>query len=130
MVNFEETLVLLDAIPDYHFTDGIEDAANNRIKPGVAGFYAITGQVTFSNTLANKRYAVYLINSAYPLAYACKNYVHACLDSEITGRCCLPCIYLSAQDYVTLWAVSMQGDNTCSVEGSEEKTFLAVQRVR
>ena len=125
LVNATPTLVLLDVIPAEYVADGICNTATHRITPGVAGFYSIVGQVNFSNVVAAKDYICHIYISA--VVYS--SYVHTSLVSMVTAICSLPNQYLTAANYVELWAQSNSGDNTVDLLG-DNATFLAVQRVR
>lgn len=126
LVHGRTTLVELDAIAA-GFTDGIENTATHRITPGYAGFYGITGVVTFTNVVADKPYAAYLfINTS---TYVCANVNHAALAYSLSVPVSA-LAKLTATDYITLKVRSFSGDDTVDIFGSPHYTFLCVQRVR
>jgi len=120
------TLVELDAI-SANFTDGIEDTANHKITPGIAGFYDVKGQVTFTSVIADKIYNVYLRLNGVTTKVGL--YRHSSIAAFLTISCTV-LLYLSATDYLTLFARSNAGVDTVDVLGQEIYTFLSVQRVR
>ena len=127
LVSGIQILILLDTIPPA-YKDGIENVVTHRITPGRAGFYAIVGQVYFMNVITDKGYHSYLRISGG--AYVAECEVHAALVENISALCSLPCHYLSAADYIELYAMSEAGVNTVDVYPSEDRTYLSVQRVR
>jgi len=127
LVNLTPTVVLLDVIPAV-YVDGIENVGTHRITPGVAGFYSIVGQVSFSSVVADKSYCCYLTVNGVNVD---RNLVHASYATlGVCAKCCQPNYYLSATDFVVLTALSYAGVNTVDVDNSYNSTFLAVQRVR
>jgi len=126
LVHDTATLVELDTIAS-GFTDGIEDTANHKITPGVAGFYLITAQVRFMNLVAEKTYkAGIVVNAA---SYYCHNITWAGGGVYLTMPLAA-LVKLTATDYVRLFAESESGDDTVDIGGSQWATFLSVQRVR
>ena len=105
------------------FNDGIEDVVNHWIKPGVAGYYSIAARISFQNVVADKTYIGDLRVSGVSKETA---YWHAATTTFLGGRIVVPVFYLTATDYLTLYAMSNSGDNTVDVN----KAKLWVQRVR
>lgn len=126
LVDSAPTLVLLDTIPAA-FVDGIENVATHRITPGVAGWYSIAGQVWFDNVIAAKKYRCAIMVSNQLVAV---NYNHSSLADTLSCLCSVPCHYLTAVNYVELWATSFAGVHTVDIGIWEQYTYLAVQRVR
>jgi hypothetical protein len=126
LVNGAMTLVELDTI-SAGFTDGIEDIANHRITPGVAGFYDVKGQVYFKDVVADTRYIASIrVNGVTTLFSACHQAsIVGYLSAACSGHC-----YLAATDYVELMAQSLSGNNTVDILSAEFRTFLSVQRIR
>ena len=129
LVDVTPTKVLLDVVPAV-YTDGIENIVNHRITPGRAGFYSIVGQVEFTNSIiANKYYAAYIYVNGTRLV---RHNAHSGIGNVLSVLCSLPNHYLTAEDYIELWAMSGSGDDTVDISGggSFDDTFLSVQRVR
>ena len=126
LVNGSMTLIELDTIPA-NFTDGIEDTGNHRITPGQAGFYHIIGQVTFRHVVADVAYLarIRLNGNDYKATGTGLAAVALSLTIPVVVH-----LYLSATDYVELIVVSFSGNNTVDVFGTEDQTFLSLQRVR
>jgi len=120
------TRVLLNAITS-GFTDGIEDTTNHKITPGVAGYYAVFGNLTFTEVVATKDYyaglkfngttfvRVSAVHSSVPYFVAILVYGH---------------FYLTDTDYIELYCFHRAGVNTVDIVGSADNTFMSVQRVR
>jgi len=127
LVSGAPVLVTLDTKPAAYI-DGIENVATHRITPGRPGFYAIVGSVFFVNVIASKVYHTLIkINGA---TFIAESVSHAVIVDDVSALCCVPNQYLAATDYIELYAMSEAGVNTVDVYGSEDRTYLAVQRVR
>jgi hypothetical protein len=126
LVHNVPTKVLLDTIAA-NYADGIESTVNHRITPGVAGYYSICGQVAFWLISPSKAYVVYIYRSGFNV---CTFYANGSVLDIVSGSCCLPNCYLTATDFVELYAESLSGDNNVDIILGEVHTFLAVQRVR
>ena len=126
LVDMTDTLVMLDAITA-GFADGLEDVVNHKITPGVAGLYDVKGQVTLVNTIADKRFSVSVkLNGV-------SSKISAVGQASIASYLTINChdhLYLSATDFLSLWALSYAGVDTVDIYGREPYTFLSVQRVR
>jgi len=126
LVDSVVTLVELDTIPA-GFTDGIEDTANHRITPGVAGFYDIIGNVIFLGTVPSRHFLTLVrLNGASTIIRAC-NQSSKLVELSVNAHALY---YLSDTDYLEMNVVSYSGDNTIDIHENEEYTFLSVQRVR
>jgi len=126
LVNGISTKVVLDH-KNTDFTDNTEDVVNYRITPGVAGFYSIGANLTFNNVVANKHYEGCIKINEVELGGS-RVVVHSSLAEEVTVVISLPSIYLSADEFVELYAISNSGDNTVDIKLIV--TTLCVQRVR
>lgn len=114
--------MLINTIPA-HYTDGIEDALNNRIIPGIAGFYNITANIIYEDPVADTRYtAVTYVTGVQVDA----NIQHASHENYLTCHCNLASHWLSAVDVVELYAQHFSGGASVNVTSSN----LCVQRVR
>jgi len=123
LANSVPTKMLLDTTPA-EYTDNISDPVNHRILPGVAGFYHIVGAVLFYNTITDAIYCARLYVSGVEV---CSDWRHAAVSNRnLNCQCDLPNQYLSATQYVELFAISWSGDNWVDIHNS----WLAVQRVR
>ena len=120
------TLAELDTIPS-GYTDGIEDVANYKITPGMAGYYLIAASVYLSSVVADKMYVAYIYKSGSGIA---GNILHSKLAEPLIFPMLVPCQYLSATDYLQLWVKSESGDNTVDISAIQEYTYLSVQRIR
>ena len=120
------TLVELDTVPA-EYKNGIENIVTHRIVPGRAGFYSISAQVSFNQVVADKHYGADLRISGVTKSL---NYNHASLAIRIAAICSLPCQYITANDYIELFAVSFADVDTVDLFGEEKMTYLMVQRVR
>ena len=118
------TLVELDTIPS-EYKDGIENTVTHRITPGRPGFYSIVGVIEFLSVIADKNYQAGVYVSG-----ACINrhVVHSGVAYVIGALCSVPCHYLSAVDFVDLYAYHEAGAGTIDI--SAFYTYLSVQRVR
>jgi len=125
LVDSTPTLVLLETIPA-EYTDGIENVGTHRITPGKAGFYSIVGKIRLEQVVADKKYEALIKVSGVVIH---QQYIHASLADVIGVSCVIPCLYLTAANYVELWAESFAGVNTVDISSALD-TFLAVQRVR
>jgi len=126
LVSSVGTLVNLDVIPAV-FTDGIENIVTHRITPGRAGFYSIVGMVRFIGTVDCTAYNCSIKVSGVEV---CDNQNQAGESGSLSTLCVLPNFYLSASDYVELWATSFAGGDTVDIDSTNERTYLALQRVR
>ena len=126
LVDGVETLVILTGIP-IAFTDGIEDTVNHRIITGIAGFYAIAGQVEFTEVVADKDYIVIFKLNAVVLKEA---YVHSSLAANITASFSCPVMWVDAVEHLELFAISNAGVDTVDITHLGRNTFLTAQRVR
>jgi hypothetical protein len=126
LLNGNATKIALDTIP-VGYTDAIEDTVNNRITPGIAGYYCLVGQIEFKSVVVDKAYKVEIRLSGNIVS---EFIAHASHAFPITALSCLPCHILTAVNYVELWATSYSGDNTVDIGSSVLETYLAVQRVR
>lgn len=109
------------------FTDGIEDTVNHKITPGHAGFYHITGMVTFLNPVAARSYyaAIILNNDDYRCFHISWAGGGTYFSVPVAAL-----VKLTVTDYIQLWARSDSGDNTVDIQPGVHLTFLSVQRVR
>ena len=120
-------LVEFDRIID-DFTDGIEDTVNHRIKPGVAGFYSIVGQVGLTSVVADKLYGLHIrINPGLRIFYKTS---HASLAQDIHPSLTIPSIFISDIQYVELYAICHADVDTVDIVSADYNTFLILQRVR
>lgn len=108
------------------FTDGIEDTANNKITPGVAGWYLIAAQVVFSNTVVDKKYSAFLKVSGSSKRM---NYVQASQIAQLSLPL-MALLKLSNTDYIDLWVDNRDGDGAEDLLTSQKYTYLFVQKVR
>lgn len=108
------------------FTDAIEDTANNKITPGVAGLYLITAQVYFMNILAPKHFFVWVKKNGSTKII--DKVGHSGIVAGFPVLLSKP-VPLSNTDYVGLYAQQECGINTVDIYGGSEKTFLSVIRI-
>ena len=124
IVNATQTLIAFDQIRA-GFTDGIEDITAHKITPGKAGFYSIAANICFFNTVANKKYCSELEISGSQVALTM---VHTALAEHVDTPISIASIYLSATDYLMLYAYHEAGVDTIDV--GKSYTYLSIQRVR
>jgi len=126
LVSGAATDVELDTIAD-GFTDGVEDTVNHRITPGVAGFYDLKGMVTFKNVVADKSYYTIIKHSVSGTLVTVKG--HASRSEDLSVPATVH-VYLPADGYLTLQAISYAVVDTVDINSGERQTFLSIQRVR
>lgn len=109
-----------------HDSDSIHSTTvnNNRITPGVAGYYLVIANIAYNTTIDNKRYMCAIrVNGAdvaiSEVAGSTNKNVVANV-SDIT--------YLSSTDYVDMTAWHDSGVNK-NVVGTSVRTFLTVHRI-
>lgn len=120
------TLILLDAISS-GFIDGIEDTSNHKITPGAAGLYAVFTTLTFRNAITDSSYHVGVYKNGS--TWLGINTVHSS-GGNLLAAVSSDLIWLTATDYIELWAYAQVGASTVDVEGTESRTYMAIQRVR
>ena len=136
LANDTDIKVLLDEIEgdalDGQYQDGIEDAVNNRITPGVAGLYICFAQITYIAAVIDKLYRASLYRNwgiggsriiganEYVLTYASGVAV-----VSVHGHC-----WLDTDDFIELIAYHFAGVGTVDIDSGSISTFLYVQRIR
>ncbi len=118
------TKVLLATIST-GFTDAIEDTGNNRILPGVAGYYMVFGSVHWINTADAKTYTSMIYLNGANIR---QNLEHTgTADSIVTRVSGL--VKLTNTDYLELWAYTNDG-GLPDIQAGSVDTFLSLHRVR
>ena len=117
--------IVLNAV-SADFKDGIEDIANHRIVVDVAGFYFVNGQISLKEAPVNIQYSVRITKNA---AAICLAVLHN-RDLLILRRNFSNIIYCSAGDIFEMSVYSADATNATDIQGGENETYLAVQRVR
>lgn len=126
LVHATPTKVLLDTL-DADFTDGIEDAVNSKITPGIAGYYHIIGQVYFESMVADKAYGSIIYIDGVAKRWSVKDGGISAIRNSVLV---MDYFKLSATNYIELWAISYAGDDTVDISGGSHRTWLSVQRQR
>lgn len=120
LTNGTWTKVLLDT-ESYDIGDDF-DTDNNKFIAPVTGYYVISGQVAFMNVIANKRYAIAIRKNATSI---CEQTVYTGIVGH-TYSAVSDIIYLSTNDEVTLYAISLAGVNTVDIGAGSHLTYLAI----
>jgi hypothetical protein len=119
--------VLLDTV-DAYFTDGIENAVGNDIRPITPGFYIISGNASFINTQANMKHEVMIQDVLAPA------WTKVRADNMSKNTSCVvqfsEVVWLKANSRVTMYVQHDAGVNI-DLQGVQPwYTHLTVQRVR
>jgi len=126
IANTTWTLVNLNTI-HADFNDAIENVGTHKIRPGIAGFYAIFGQAVFNHIIANKKYqvAVWRTGGGTILSNQHASFVDFLYVS------CSDIMYLDENDDVELRVYHNAGVGSIDVStGTGKDTRLTIQRVR
>ena len=127
--NLAWTKVAFDSIAP-NFVDGIEDLANERILPGVAGFYYVSGNVQIKDTdvVPDSSFYTSIYVSGVPGLRTMKHssladFLHVGISNVI---------YLTNTDFVEVYFQQCTGMSILisSAIGTKADTFLTIQRVR
>lgn len=119
-----EKVLLATVSPD--FADGIEDTANNRITPGVAGWYWVIAQLVMNSTVADSVYSAMIKKSGTEVK---TGPAQASKVGQVTILL-MGLLKFSITDYVELWVDNRGGAGTEDVAGTDKYTYLVVQRIR
>ena len=123
LTNNTWTKVTLDA---ENFDVGSDfDTTNSRFTAPVTGYYQVSAQVTWysSSAVADKRYMIKIYKNGD--TDLLMNTVHSSLASSLSNVIsCL--IYLSANDYIELWANQGSGVDTVDIYGGSKLTYMTV----
>ncbi len=121
--------ILLNAI-HADFVDAIENTLNNRITPGVAGFYYVGASITWESCPVNFSYKMAVLK--YPGADAVVFGSNVSVrEAGVEGQFCIcssDIVYFALNDYVELHANN--GSLTDTADVLAYATHLTVQRVR
>lgn len=119
------TTITLDT--DEFDSGTITDLSNNLITPAVAGQYLVMGQITYSNTIAEKTYYAQL----YFNGSAAKTIASAHTGAATTDVSVSVCdvIVFDADDYVQLRGQVNAGAATVDVNVGTEDTYLVLYRL-
>lgn len=126
------TKVLLDTIDPY-FTDAIEDVPNNKIPPGVAGFYIFTAAVCWESILDQKRYDLAVILNPGAVGVGLHEFCNSGTGLGTAGHNfnkITDVIYLTALQSLELQVNHTDGTNNPAIIAGRWRSFLTVQRVR
>lgn len=128
IVSGTPTTVLIDTIAA-GFADGIEDTGNNRITPGVPGWYLIVGRIRWSSVPAATNLVAMVRRNGSTVVVQNQN-ENSVGGSGLPVQCSKVIKVAQVSDYFELRGLQNSGVNTPDIDGQEEETFLAVQRVR
>lgn len=109
------------------FPDGNEnyEIKNAKFVVPVTGYYLVSANAIFTSTVADKRYAIQVwVNrsaKAGALAHASVNQVASANFSDV--------IYLTASQYVELFAQSVAGVDTVDLEGLTYSTWMSIHLI-
>ncbi len=119
------TTITLDT--DEFDSGTITDLSNNKITPAVAGQYLVMGQITYTNTIAEKTYysQLYFNGSA---AKAIASAHTGAATTDVTIAVC-DVIVFDSNDYVQLRGQVNAGVNTVDVNVGTTDTFLVLYRL-
>ncbi|MEE9365873.1 MAG: hypothetical protein V3W44_04215 [Dehalococcoidales bacterium] len=119
------TIMVLDT--DEFDSGTITDTANYDITPAVAGQYMVIGQITYTNTIAEKTYYAQL----YFNGSAAKTIASAHTGAATTDVTVSVCdvIVFDSNDYVSLRGQVNAGVNTVDINVGSTDTFLALYRL-
>lgn len=118
------TKVLLET--DEYDSDTITDTVNNRITPGVAGYYLIIGNLTWSGGFAAAERlsaAIYMNGTAIAT-----NQGNAGGTTYQTNHVSTV-IYMDSNDYVELYGRAGTAGNTADIDAGAPNTYLIVHRM-
>jgi len=119
------TTITLDT--DTFDSGTITDLANYKITPAVAGQYLVCGQITYTNTIANKTYyAQIYFNATSAKAIASSHTGDATTD--ITVSVC-DVIVFDADDYIQLRGQVNAGVDTVDINVGSTDTYLVLYRL-
>lgn len=119
------TTITLDT--DEFDSGTITDLANYKITPAVAGQYLVVGQITYTNTIANKTYYAQI----YFNGTAAKSIASAHTGAATTDVSVSVCdvIVFDADDYITLRGQVNAGAATVDINVGSTDTYLVLYRL-
>ena len=120
LVHGTATKVILDG-EEYDPGDNF-NTSTYRFTAPVDGYYLINGSVLFTNVVADRYYMAIIYVYGTDVA---RNYIHASLTSFACAAV-TTMQYLSAGQYIELYAQSNAGDNTVDILRGSKYTFLEV----
>ncbi len=119
------TTITLDT--DEFDSGTITDLANYKITPAVAGQYLVTGQITFTNTIANKTYyAQIYFNGTAAKSIASAHTGAATTDVTVSMQ---DVIVFDADDYIQLRGQVNVGAATVDINVGSTDTYLVLYRL-
>lgn len=119
------TTIALDT--DTFDSGTITDLASYKITPGVAGYYMLLGQVTFTNVIAEKTYSAQLyFNGTTAKQTATQQNGAATTDVVVNV---VDVIYFDADDYIQLRGYVNCGAATVDIDPGTENTNLTLYRL-
>jgi len=127
----DDQLNLVDSVATKVLVSGIDfDVGDNfdsyKFTAPITGFYDIRGQVSFINVVADKRYSAHIFKNGLSIGSVTAD-THSTSTAEIS--CFVACRkYLTAGQYIELYATSYAGVNTVDIQGYS-RTFLEVALV-
>ena len=119
-------LVHIDTIGT-DFTDAIEDTGNSKITPGEAGLYLIVAHLNWKDVEADKSYCVYIDVSG---SFISESYMNSAFVGSNLGNYACALVWLSAIDYIEMYAWHNGAGSTVDIRAGEDETYLFVQRMR
>jgi len=121
-----KTLILFDAI-DPNFTDGIEDVANHRILPGVAGYYYFSASIVAQTISVAKDHTLHVARNPGAITIA-QDSRHSGMNFNLALAVSDVC-YLAANQWLDVYYMQHDSDNV-DVLAYTNMSWLSVQRVR
>jgi len=112
------TKVLLDT----ESYDVGSDFANYKFTAPVTGYYLIVGQVVFTNVITDKLYAATIYKNG---ANTLQGYAHSSLAADTAVKV-TDILYLAANDYMELYALSAAGVNTVDIKHDTKITYMSI----
>ena len=112
---------------DEYDSNSITDTSNNRITPGVAGYYLLIGNVIWQtgfvsgNRMSSKLVKNGTTNIAITQGYASGTSYYSNLISTVT--------YLTTTDYIEMQGRPGTSGNTADIQAGEAATYLVVHRL-
>ena len=105
----------------------ITDLSNNKITPGVAGYYVVIGQITYANVIAEKTYAAQIYKNG-STAMTTRNQQNGAAVTDVSVMVC-DVLLLDADDYVQLRGYVNCGVATVDINVGTTDTFLVLYRL-
>ncbi len=106
--------------------DGLGEFATSRFTATVAGYYAVTGEVTIDNLDVGEiaQALIYVNNAEYS-----RNAAHSALANTIVRVTISDIVYLGVGGYVELYAYQNSAEGAKSISAGSTVTFLAIHRL-